>query len=137
MLRDGLNGFGGTKLGCERGECGACTVLVDGAPVYSCSTLAVWMEGRSVRTVEGLAPRGAVSVLQRAFIDHNAPQCGYCTPGQLMSATALLERNPDPTADDVRRALVGNLCRCSNYNAIVEAVLAAAGGGAAASGAGT
>ena len=134
MLRDGLTGFSGTKLGCERGECGACTVLVDGAPVYSCSTLAVWMEGRSVRTVEGLAPRGEVSLLQQAFIDHNAPQCGFCTSGQLMSATALLERNPSPSADDVRRALVGNLCRCANYNAIVEAVLAAAGGSAATGG---
>jgi len=134
LLRDGLNGFEGTKLGCERGECGACTVLVDGAPTYSCSTLAVWMEGRSVRTVEGLAPRGEVSPLQQAFIDHNAPQCGFCTSGQLMSATALLERNPNPSADEVRRALVGNLCRCANYNAIVEAVLAAAGGAAATGG---
>lgn len=134
MLRDRLNGFSGTKLGCERGECGACTVLVDGAPTYSCSTLAVWMEGRSVRTVEGLAPRGELSPLQQAFIDHNAPQCGYCTSGQLMAATALLERNPTPTADEVRRALVGNLCRCANYNAIVEAVLAAAGGSAATGG---
>jgi aerobic-type carbon monoxide dehydrogenase small subunit (CoxS/CutS family) len=127
LLRDRLVGTTGTKVGCERGECGACTVLVDGVPVYSCSTLAVWMEGRSVRTVEGLAPRGQLSRLQQAFIDHNAPQCGFCTSGQLMSATALLERNPNPTADEVRHALVGNLCRCSNYNAIVEAVLAAAG----------
>jgi aerobic-type carbon monoxide dehydrogenase small subunit (CoxS/CutS family) len=127
MLRDRLNGVSGTKVGCERGECGACTVLVDGAPVYSCSTLAVWMEGRSVRTVEGLATDGRLSALQQAFVDHNAPQCGFCTSGQLMSATALLERNPSPTADEVRRALVGNLCRCANYNAIVEAVLAAAG----------
>lgn len=128
MLRDHLMGFLGTKVGCERGECGACTVLVDGAPVYSCSTLAVWMEGRSVRTVEGLAPRGELSPLQRAFVDHNAPQCGFCTPGQLMTATALLERNPSPSPDEVRRAMVGNLCRCANYNAIVEAVMAAARG---------
>jgi aerobic-type carbon monoxide dehydrogenase small subunit (CoxS/CutS family) len=126
VLRDHL-GLTGTKIGCERGECGACTVLVDGAPVYSCSTLAVWMGGRTVRTVEGLAQDDEVSALQRAFMEHNAPQCGFCTPGQLMAATALLERNPTPTADEVRRALVGNLCRCSNYNAIVEAVLAAAG----------
>lgn len=126
VLRDRLEGASGTKVGCERGECGACTVLVDGAPIYSCSTLAAWMEGRSVRTVEGLAPRGQLSPLQRAFVEHNAPQCGFCTSGQLMSATALLEGNPDPTAEDVRRALVGNLCRCANYNAIVEAVLAAA-----------
>ncbi len=128
LLRDHLMGFQGTKVGCERGECGACTVLVDDAPVYSCSTLAVWMEGRSVRTVDGLSPRGGpLSPLQQAFVDHNAPQCGFCTSGQLMSATALLERNPAPTADEVRRALVGNLCRCANYNAIVEAVLAGAG----------
>jgi aerobic-type carbon monoxide dehydrogenase small subunit (CoxS/CutS family) len=135
LLRDRLDGASGTKVGCERGECGACTVLVDGAPVYSCSTLAVWMEGRAVRTVEGLAPRGEVSPLQRAFVEHNAPQCGFCTSGQLMSATALLERNPNPTADEVRHALVGNLCRCSNYNAIVEAVLAAAGSTATGGGA--
>jgi aerobic-type carbon monoxide dehydrogenase small subunit (CoxS/CutS family) len=125
VLRDHL-GLTGTKIGCERGECGACTVLVDGAPVYSCSTLAVWMEGRAVRTVEGLAQGGELSALQQAFIENNAPQCGFCTSGQLMASTALLARNPTPTADDVRSALVGNLCRCSNYNAIVEAVLAAA-----------
>jgi aerobic-type carbon monoxide dehydrogenase small subunit (CoxS/CutS family) len=134
VLRDHL-GLTGTKIGCERGECGACTVLVDGAPVYSCSTLAVWMEGRSVRTVEGLARNGELSPLQRAFIEHNAPQCGFCTSGQLMASTALLERNPTPTADDVRSALTGNLCRCANYNAIVEAVLAAASAGATAGGA--
>ena len=134
FLRDHLM-LTGTKLGCERGECGACTVLVDGSPVYSCSTLAVWMDGRSIRTVEGLERDGQVSALQQAFIEHNAPQCGFCTPGQLMAATALLERNARPTADEVRRALVGNLCRCSNYNAIVEAVLAASGGAASTGGA--
>ncbi len=126
LLRDHL-GLTGSKIGCDRGECGACTVLLDGEPVYSCSTLAVWADGRAVLTVEGLERDGDVSSLQQAFMDHNAPQCGFCTPGQLMTATALLERNPRPTAEEVREAMVGNLCRCSNYNAIVEAVVAAAG----------
>jgi len=132
FLRDHLE-LTGSKIGCNRGECGACTVLLDGEPVYSCSTLAVWADGREIVTVEGLERDGDVSVLQQAFMDHNAPQCGFCTPGQLMTATALLDRNPRPTAEETREAMVGNLCRCSNYNAIVEAVLAAAGtsGGAA------
>jgi len=126
LLRDHLD-LTGSKIGCNRGECGACTVLLDGEPIYSCSTLAVWADGRAVRTVEGLERDGEVSFLQQAFIDFNAPQCGFCTPGQLMTATALLERNPYPNAEEVRAALAGNLCRCSNYNAIVEAVMAAAG----------
>jgi len=125
LLRDHLQLIG-SKIGCNRGECGACTVLLDGEPVYSCSTLAVWADGRSIETVEGLEENGEVSPLQQAFMDYNAPQCGFCTPGTLMAATALLERNPDPTEVEVREALVGNLCRCSNYNSIVEAVLAAA-----------
>ena len=126
FLRDHV-GLTGSKIGCNRGECGACTVLVDGEPMYSCSTLAVWADGRTIVTVEGLERNGNVSPLQQAFMDHNAPQCGFCTPGQLMTATALLDRNPRPTAEETREAMVGNLCRCSNYNAIVEAVLAAAG----------
>jgi aerobic-type carbon monoxide dehydrogenase small subunit (CoxS/CutS family) len=129
LLRDHL-GLTGTKIGCDRGECGACTVLLDGKPVYSCSNLAVWADGRSVQTVEGLAQDGRLDPLQRSFIEHDGPQCGFCTSGQLMSAKGLLTRNPRPTADDVRAGLTGNLCRCSNYNHYVEAVLAAAKGGA-------
>ena len=125
LLRDHL-ALTGTKIGCDRGECGACTVLLDGKPVYSCSQLAVWANGRTVQTVEGLARNEHLHPLQEAFIEHDGPQCGYCTSGQLMSAKALLDRNPHPTADEVRAAMTGNICRCSNYNRYVEAVLAAA-----------
>jgi xanthine dehydrogenase YagT iron-sulfur-binding subunit len=128
LLRDHL-GLTGTKIGCDRGECGACTVLLDGKPVYSCSNLAVWADGRSVQTVEGLMQNGRLDPLQQAFIEHDGPQCGFCTSGQLMSAKGLLTRNPHPEAADVRAAMTGNLCRCSNYNHYVEAVLAAAKGG--------
>lgn len=124
MLRDHLN-LTGTKIGCDRGECGACTVLLDGAPVYACSYLAVWVADRSIETVEALAAGGRLHPLQQAFIEHDAPQCGFCTSGQLMSAKALLAVNPRPSAQDVRVALTGNLCRCSNYNHYVEAVVAA------------
>ena len=125
VLRDHLE-LTGTKIGCDRGECGACTVLLDGKPIYSCSYLAVWTDGRAVETVEGLARGAQLNPLQQAFVDHDAPQCGFCTSGQLMSATALLAANAAPSAADVRDALAGNLCRCSNYNHYVEAVLAAA-----------
>jgi len=125
MLRDHLS-LTGTKIGCDRGECGACTVLLDGKPVYSCSNLAVWADGRSIQTVEGLAHGEELDPLQHAFIEHDAPQCGYCTSGQLMSARALLNSNPHPTHDEVQAAMTGNICRCSNYNRYVEAVLAAA-----------
>src|SRR6266446_7536605 len=108
LLRDHLE-LTGTKIGCDRGECGACTVLLDGKPVYSCSNLAVWADGRTVQTVEGLAQNGRLDPLQRAFIDHDAPQCGFCTSGQLMSAKGLLTRNPHPAPDDVRAAMTGNL----------------------------
>ena len=127
LLRDHLQ-LTGTKIGCNRSECGACTVLMNGKPVYSCSQLAVWADGQSITTVEGLASDGNLSRVQQAFVDNNGPQCGFCTPGQLMTATALLARNPSPNAEQVRSALVGNLCRCSNYNAIVEAVVAAGDG---------
>ena len=124
VLRDQLD-LTGTKIGCDRGECGACTVIVDGNPVYSCSQLAVFMDGRTVQTVEGLAAGGGLSTLQRSFVDHDAPQCGFCTSGQLMTATALLASTPHPTADQARDAMYGNLCRCANYNRYVEAVVAA------------
>ena len=123
LLRDELK-LTGTKLGCERGECGACTVILAGKPVYACSQLAVWTDGGQVTTIEGLAVNGRLHPLQQAFIEHDAPQCGFCTSGQLMSAKALLDRNPHPTAPDVKAALVGNLCRCANYNRYVEAVVA-------------
>ena len=126
LLRDHL-GLTGTKIGCDRGECGACTVLMDGRPVYSCSQLAPWVDGKEIQTVEGLEQDGRLSALQQAFVDGNGPQCGFCTSGQLMSATALLAGDRTPERDAVRRGLTGNLCRCSNYNAIVESVLAAAG----------
>jgi carbon-monoxide dehydrogenase small subunit len=125
MLRDRL-ALTGTKNGCEAGECGACTVLVDGQPVNSCMMLAVETDGREVTTVEGLAPEGQLSRLQEAFVEHNAVQCGFCTPGVLISAHALLERNPHPTEEETRAALVGNLCRCTGYLRIIEAVQTAA-----------
>ena len=125
MLREKL-ALTGTKNGCEAGECGACTVLVDGEPVNSCMMLAVEADGREVLTVEGLAPEGQLSPLQEAFVEHNAVQCGFCTPGMLMSAHALLERNPNPTEEQIKQALVGNLCRCTGYVRIIRAVRAAA-----------
>ncbi|MBM4433692.1 MAG: (2Fe-2S)-binding protein [Chloroflexi bacterium] len=124
-LREDL-GLMGAKKVCDEGTCGACTVIVDGRPVYSCMTLAVATEGRSVETVEGLARDGSLHAVQDAFIAHDAFQCGFCTPGQIMSVVALLRATPSPGADDVRRAVSGNLCRCGAYPRIVEAALAAA-----------
>src|SRR5689334_8680136 len=126
LLRDQL-ALTGTKIGCDRGECGACTVLVDGKSMYSCSQLALWMDGRSVTTVEGLAKNGKLDPLQEAFITHDGPQCGFCTSGQLMSAKALLLHNAHPSKDEVRAGMTGNICRCGNYNHYVESVLAASG----------
>lgn len=125
MLRDRL-AFTGTKNGCNAGECGACTVLLDGEPVNSCMVLAVECQGSQVITVEGLAKDGVLDPVQQAIMDHGGVQCGFCTPGILISARALLDRDPDPTEDDIREALVGNLCRCTGYLRIIEAVQDAA-----------
>jgi len=129
-LRD-TAGLTGTKSGCDGGECGACTVLVDNEPALACITFAVRCEGRSVETIEGLAPHGRLSRLQRAFHEKLGTQCGFCTPGMIMAAEALLRRNPKPDDREVREALSGNLCRCTGYVKIVEAVQAVAGGDAA------
>lgn len=125
VLRDHLE-LTGTKFGCGRGECGACTVLMDGRPVYSCLTLAAGCAGQSITTVEGLASGDSLHPLQRAFVEHDALQCGYCTPGQLMAAAGVLSRHDTPTEDDIRRGMSGNLCRCGAYPKIVRAVQAAA-----------
>lgn len=117
----------GTKEGCGLGECGTCTVLLDGKPIKSCIALAVQANGREVTTIEGLEkPDGTLHPMQQAFIDHGAIQCGFCTPGMVLSAKALLEENPRPTEMEVRQAIAGNLCRCTGYQKIVEAILAAA-----------
>jgi len=116
----------GTKHGCEQGECGLCTVLIDDLPQLSCLTLALELEGCEIRTVEGLARGGELSVLQQAYTEKGASQCGYCSPGMLMTAQALLERNPEPSRDEIRAALAGNLCRCTGYLAIIDAVELAA-----------
>lgn len=120
-------GLTGTHVGCEHGVCGACTIRLDGAPVRSCLIFAVQADGHAISTVEGLAPeRGRLSVLQQAFQDAHGLQCGYCTPGILMTVAAFLEENPDPDEAEVRHALSGNLCRCTGYQHIVDAVLLAA-----------
>jgi carbon-monoxide dehydrogenase small subunit len=124
-LRDEL-GLTGTKEGCGTGDCGACSVVVDGRLLCSCLMLAVEAEGKSIQTIEGMAAGEALHPLQRKFIEHAALQCGVCTPGILVAARSLLERNPDPTEDEVRYWLAGNLCRCTGYQKIVEAVLDAA-----------
>jgi carbon-monoxide dehydrogenase small subunit len=122
LLRDEL-ALTGTKEGCGKGECGACTVLVDGKPVNSCLVLAVEVDGCEIRTIEGEAGGGVLSPLQQAFIDNGAIQCGFCTAGMIMSARALLMRNPDPTEAEVEEAICGNLCRCTGYKPIVAAIL--------------
>jgi carbon-monoxide dehydrogenase small subunit len=124
-LREDL-GLTGTKHGCELGECGACTVLLDGEPVLSCLVLAAECGGRSVETIEGLARGPELHPLQAAFTDCGGSQCGYCTPGVIMTAKALLERNPQPSRQEIKEATAGNLCRCTGYNQIVEAIESAA-----------
>ncbi|MGH8869822.1 MAG: (2Fe-2S)-binding protein [Actinomycetes bacterium] len=125
FLRDDV-GLTGTHIGCDSTNCGACTVILDGRSVKSCTVFAPQADGREIRTVEGLADGEALSPLQQSFHEKHALQCGYCTPGMLMSATFLLEQNPDPTEEEVRRGLAGNLCRCTGYEFIVDAVLTAA-----------
>jgi carbon-monoxide dehydrogenase small subunit len=130
FLRDDLD-LTGTHVGCDTGSCGACTVNLDGVVVKSCAVLAVQADGGSITTVEGLADGDQLSALQQSFHEHHALQCGYCTPGMLMSATALLADNPRPSEDEVKVALQGNICRCTGYWNIVEAVVEAGKGGAA------
>ncbi|MCK5053121.1 MAG: (2Fe-2S)-binding protein [Anaerolineales bacterium] len=125
FLREQLN-LTGVKSGCDAGECGACTVLMDGEPVNSCLVLAAEADGANIRTVEGLASEGQLDPLQKAFIELTGTQCGFCTPGVLLQARALLDRNPDPTVEEIKNALRGNLCRCTGYTRIVEAIQAAA-----------
>jgi aerobic-type carbon monoxide dehydrogenase small subunit (CoxS/CutS family) len=125
VLRDDF-GLTGTHIGCEHGVCGTCTVLLDGASIRSCITLAVQADGAEIRTVEGLADGAALHPLQEEFWDKQGLQCGYCTPGMLLRACELLEQTPDPTAEQVREGIASNLCRCTGYQYIVEAVLAAA-----------
>jgi len=125
VLREDLD-LTGTKHGCELGECGACTVLLDGQPVLACLVLAVECEGRRIQTIEGLAQGAELHPLQAAFADHGGSQCGYCTPGVIMTAKALLDANPNPSRDQIREATAGNLCRCTGYHQIVDAIESAA-----------
>jgi aerobic carbon-monoxide dehydrogenase small subunit len=128
FLREVL-GLTGTNVGCETGLCGACTVWIDGEPVKSCTQLAVQADGAAITTIEGLARDGALHPMQRAFWEEHGLQCGYCTPGMIMAAAALLERNPQPSEAEIRQALKGNLCRCTGYHNIVRAVQHAAAAG--------
>jgi len=130
FVRDDLD-LTGSHIGCDTGNCGACSVIVDGTLVKSCMMLAVQADGASIETVEGLANEDELVPLQQAFSDHHALQCGYCTPGMLMSATALLRKNPKPSDEEIRKGIQGNICRCTGYVNIVEAVKAASNGGTA------
>ena len=121
VLRDDL-GLTGTKRGCDSGVCGACTVLLDGKPILSCMTLACEMDGRKIQTIEGIAKGGELHPVQKAFVEFGAIQCGFCTPGMVLSAIALLKRNPSPTIEEIKKAISGNLCRCTGYIKIIEAI---------------
>ena len=121
VLRDEL-GLTGTKKGCGKGECGACTVIVDGEAILSCLALAIQTQGKHILTIEGLAQEGKLDVLQDAFVQYGAIQCGYCTPGMIMTARAFLNKNPLPSVEEIKKALSGNLCRCTGYLKIIEAV---------------
>jgi len=133
VLRDDL-GFTGVKEGCSEGVCGACTVLMNGAPIRSCLTLALEAEGAFVTTIEGLAARGQLHPVQQAFIDQGAVQCGFCTPGMILSSKALLDRSPHPTDEEIKTALAGNFCRCTGYKKILDAVRSVAREGKAETG---
>jgi carbon-monoxide dehydrogenase small subunit len=122
LLREDL-GMTGTKCACERGDCGTCTVLLDGEPVKSCLVLAVEVDGREVTTIEGISKGGDITPLQRAFIEHGAVQCGFCTPAFIVAGEALLKRNPHPTEDEVKEAIGGILCRCTGYRQIIDAIM--------------
>ncbi len=124
FLREELD-LTGTKVGCNRGECGSCTVILDGDPVLSCTVLGIEASGREVLTIEGLAPGEGLHPIQEAFVEQDALQCGYCTPGMIMSIKALLDKNPNPTEEDVRRSIDGNLCRCGSYPNIIKAAIQA------------
>lgn len=125
VLREQLNLFG-TKKGCDEGTCGSCTVLIDGKPMLSCITLALDARGKAITTIEGVAKNGVLDPVQKAFIDHGAIQCGFCTPGMIITAKSLLEKNPKPTEREIKEAISGNLCRCTGYVKIIEAIKAVA-----------